>query len=111
MAVAGATGVSKGSALTIINLLMPLLEAVFITDLSRLEMCQKPVEEVNCYCIRGRDGNGDGHEFCLGVDDFLVRRVSVEGALRDGRGYVSRALRRQIRINDNIDEQLFHPKL
>jgi hypothetical protein len=108
MAVAGATGVSKGAALTVINLLMPVLDARLITDLQDLQLRQDSFEQMDCYCIRGRESDGDQHEFCLSSKDYLLRSVSVDrGASPRRRRFISQEIRREIRIDHKIDDHLF----
>lgn len=81
MAVAAATGVSGGSALTIAKLLMPRIDAHSIHELTRLRHEGiEDVEGVACHHISGTGALG-ACELWIATDDLLLRRMrhSIEG--------------------------------
>lgn len=80
-AVAAATGVSGGSALTVAKLLMPRIDAHSIHELSRLR--HKGIEDVDgvaCHRIAGTGAVG-ACELWISCDDLLLRKMrhSIEG--------------------------------
>jgi hypothetical protein len=77
MALARATGISGGSAMTIPRLLIPELAegSRGVTDLEdALQIGQELIEDIPCFLIRGRL-NSSTVTVSLGVDDLLVRRI------------------------------------
>jgi hypothetical protein len=108
MAIAGATGVSKGSALTVSNMLMPEIAAFSLTALEDLHIREDVFEGARCYCIRGQNSHGNPHDVRIGIDDHLLRSVSSTRP----NGVVSHAIRRQIHVDSPIDEHAFqfHPE-
>jgi outer membrane lipoprotein-sorting protein len=108
MAIAGATAISKGSALTVSNMLLPDLEAVSLMDLRDLHLREDTFEAKNCYCVRGQDSRGDQHEVYIGAGDYVLRSVSTSRR----NGTISEEIRREIQIDERIDEHIFqfHPE-
>ena len=82
-AVAGATGVSAGSAHTIATLLMPRLwdDSDFggsVLDLSSPRLlADETVDHVPCHHLGGLSRRGDPIELWLGVEDHLLRRFDT----------------------------------
>jgi len=75
LAVAGATGVSGGAALTVANLLMPEIQAHSIRELKRLHLLGiEQVEGIPCYHITGSGVLGD-HDIWVSTDDLLIRKL------------------------------------
>jgi hypothetical protein len=76
MAIASATGISDGSALSVPRLLMPdLIKARSLTDIAAPMLCgEQVVDGVACLCIQGRHG-GSAIELSVGASDLLVRRI------------------------------------
>jgi outer membrane lipoprotein-sorting protein len=103
MAIAGATGISKGSALTVSNMLLPEMNAVSLADLQDLRLREDIFEETSCYCIYGRDSRSDHHEVRIGVGDYMLRSVSTTR----GNGTISDEIRREIRVDMPIEEHIF----
>ena len=79
MALAGATGVSGGSAHTIPALLLPQeISGRRLTGMSDIEqVADAEVGGASCFCIEGTYANMRA-TVCVGKRDFLVRRVSFE---------------------------------
>jgi outer membrane lipoprotein-sorting protein len=103
MAIAGATGISKGSALTVSNMLLPEIDAVSLADLQDLHLREDIFEETSCYCIRGRDLRSDYHELRIGVADYMLRSLSTTHE----NGATSDEIRREIQVDARIEEHIF----
>jgi len=76
MAIAGATGISGGSAVTIPRLLMPdLLTAWAVTEIEDPEdAVEEVIGSVRCARICGRHG-GSTITMWIGIEDLLLRRM------------------------------------
>jgi hypothetical protein len=76
MAVASATGVSSGSALTIPSLLMPDLALGWtVADIDEPEFIgEESIGSVRCAHVRGVD-RGSSVSLWIGVADLLLRRI------------------------------------
>jgi hypothetical protein len=103
MAIAGATGVSSGAAHTISPLLMADVGGFTLPQLQRLTLQDGECEGVQCHRIGGYHPNGEFYEVFVGVHDLLLRRVSEP----DCEGVASNEFRRDIRVDESIDEQKF----
>jgi outer membrane lipoprotein-sorting protein len=103
MAIAGATGISKGSALTVFNMLMPEIGAVSFTNLRSLQLREDVIEGTSCHWIRGQNFQGDQQDVYIGIDDYMLRSVST---VRHN-GVVSSEIRREIYVDPLIDEDKF----
>jgi hypothetical protein len=103
MAIAGATGVSMGSALTVSNMLLPEIGAVSPIDFADKELREDVFEGIRSHCIRAQDHQGDYHELVIGMDDYVLR--SVKSFYPEG--VVSQEIRRNIQIDSPIDEITF----
>jgi len=103
MAIAGATGVSSGAAHTISPLLMADVGGFTLPQLERLTFGEGECDGVTCYRIGGYHPQGDFYEVFVSVDDLLLRRVRE--TYPDG--VVSDELRRDIHVDEPIDEQTF----
>ena len=102
MAVAGATGISKCSALTVFNMLMPEMGARSFAELRSLDLQQGVFEGSDCHCIRGQDSQGEEQKLCIG-NDYTLRCVSE--SFRAGR--LSQEIRREIHVDEPIDDDVF----
>ncbi len=83
VAVAGATGVSMGSAHTIATLLMPHLwdeepfgASVLALSSPRL-LDDQPIDRTPCRHLAGLSSRGDPMELWIGTEDHLLRRFDV----------------------------------
>jgi hypothetical protein len=105
-AVAGATGVSSGSAHTLARLLLPEVGGFSILDLEDLQLREDAVlDRTLCYCIAARHPEGDTEELWLERDTLLLRKlVSNMG------WFSSEELRRDIRIDVPLEDKLFRPR-
>ncbi len=108
--IAGATGMSLGTARTIATLLLPTLRvegevsgtSVLALSSPRL-LADESVDRVRC---RPVTGSGVRHrvDLWIGVEDHLVRRMDT--VMQES---VFREVHRDIRIDEPIDDTLFSP--
>ena len=99
LAVAGATGVSRGSSHHIPRLLSPNIGGFCLVDLGDPKLLGEEVfEGVRCHHIQGKHPGGGTYRLFIGKDDFLIRRI-----LRESQGMTpTEEIRREIRINDKV---------
>lgn len=85
MAIAGATGVSGGSAYTIPSLLLPdEIGGRGLTDLTRLEVLDdEDVNAVPCSKIQGRERSGDVNTLWVEKGSYLVRKIAEQHSFSD----------------------------
>ena len=109
LAVAGATGVSRGSAHRIATLLMPHLwdhDAFGSSILALSEpklLGDASIEGVPCRDVSGRTKRGMAVEVWIARSDHLIRRIDT----RDSQGVVESEVRRDIRIDAVIPPATF----
>ena len=103
MAIAGATGVSSGAAHPVSSLLMADVGGFTMPQLQRLTLGNADSDGIPCYRICGFHPHRDFYEVYVSVDDLVLRRVSEP----DCDGVVSNEIRRDIRVDESIDEQTF----
>ena len=102
MAVAGATGISGRSVNTIASLLFPELVGVRITDLKQAMMDDdEDFEGTRCHVVRAQ--NPGGYEETIWVDHTTL---TIRKAAR-GSQFPSEEIRRNIRVNEPIEAQIF----
>jgi len=107
LAVASATGVSLGAALTVPSLLTSKIHAFRLTELQSLVFLPDvKFEGVTCYHIQGKSMSPpETDELWIGKKDFLLRKLlSTSGASPDD---PIEELHRNIRINGNIPFSIF----
>jgi len=110
LAVAGATGVSGGSANTIATLLMPYLwgDAPFGVSLANLRsprlVAVETVDDVECYHVVGASHRDGQYDLWLGTKDHLLRKL--EYAVADS---PQTELHRNIKVNDAIASESVLP--
>jgi hypothetical protein len=99
LAVAGATGVSRGSAHHIPRLLTPTITGFSLLDLADVTLLGEEVfEGVRCYRLEGRHPRGGVYELYIGMDDYFIRRIARENA---GTSFTEE-IHRNIRINGDV---------
>ena len=103
MAIAGATGVSSGAAHTVSPLLMSDVGGFTLSQLQRLTLQDGECDGAQCHRIGGYHPTGEFYEVFVDIQDLLIRRVSEP----DCDGVASDELRRDIRVDEPIDEQTF----
>lgn len=108
MMIAGATGISRASADTVPDLLMPDEIAGFsLTDLTKLSLKgQEIFEGADCYVVEGYHPNGEPWQLWIRKDFLLIklRTVSTDDQLKE-------EIRRNIKVDGKISEALYQPKL
>ena len=103
LAVAGATGVSSGSAHTVARLLLPDVGGFALSDLEELALVgETQVEGHLCYRITGNHPRGATHEICIEQNSLLLRSLTKTTANRP-----SAEIRRDIRIDERLEPERF----
>jgi hypothetical protein len=102
-AVAGATGISSGSAHTIGRLLIPDVTGLSILDLTDAQLNDDvALNGVACYSITARHPRGGVRELCIEKSTLLVRRLRkkhAEGSSEEARDSIC--------VNQSIDDASF----
>jgi uncharacterized protein len=107
-AIAGATGVSLGSAHTVPRLLVRGIGGFSVTGLSRVTLKgQELFEGEECFVLEGYHPSGEAWRLWLGKTDYLLRKVRT--GPRDGE--FEEEIHRDILINAPVAEEVFSPKL
>lgn len=111
LAIAGATGISRGSAHTVSQLLLADEVSGFsLTDLKdTLLLGEEVFEGTPCYHIKGTHPNGDSYHLWVGKSDLLLRRVRLENE-ESGTTTTEEEIRRNIHINKPVANTLFDYK-
>lgn len=105
LAIAGATGISNGSAHTVSAMLIPDF-GFAVSDIIKLSLEQEIFEDIDCYRIIGRhpyDEIEDNYEVFIGVHDLLLRQVIGT----DADGVITREIRREIQVDKSIRDEIF----
>lgn len=108
MAIAGATGVSLGSAHTVPRLLAREAGGFSVTNLSRVTLKgQERFEGEECYMLEGYRPSGEAWRLWVGKIDYLLRKV------RTGPrgGEFQEEIHRDVLINAPVGEEIFRPKV
>lgn len=111
LAIAGATGVSRGSAHTVSRLLLADEVSGFpVTDLNDASLLGEEIfEGVLCYHIKGTHPHGGVYELWIGKSDRLLRKVREE--TRDSDKITTKEeIRRNIHVNQPIANAFFDYK-
>lgn len=111
MAIAGASGVSKGAAYNVSRLLMADVGGFTPPQLGQLTLRHSECAGVLCYLIGGYNAEGDFCETYVGIDDLLMYRMTRRTDLPSHKGVEFDDIRREIRVDQSIDEQIFQFKL
>ena len=102
-AVAGSAGISSGSAHNIARLLLPEVEGLSILDLVDPRLIDDvPVDGAVCHRVRAHLPKGGVRELFFERDSLLLRRI-----LTIGEKMTTDEIRRDIRVNQPIDDALF----
>jgi outer membrane lipoprotein-sorting protein len=111
LAIAGATGISSGTATTVSDLLMPdeVGGSSLLKRLTKPSLVGEEVfEGVLCYRVQAIDTD-ESVELWVGKTDLLLRKVKRE--TKDGDGLRTREeIRRKIRVDQSIPEVVFNYK-
>lgn len=99
LAIAGATGVSSGSARTIPRLLMPEIGGWSLSQLqSPTVVGVETIDGVPCHRVRGQHPRLEQIDVWIGVQDHLVRKVALLG---------SEEVRQDIRVDVQLPKETF----
>lgn len=101
-AVAGATGVSQGSAHTLIRLLTDEVTGFSLIQLTNLSLVgEEKFERTDCYRITGRHPRGYPYELWIGKQDWLLRKIKSDS---------DEEIHREIKIDIEIPAETFRFK-
>jgi len=99
LAVAGATGVSRGSSHHIPRLLTPTITGFSLMDLADVTLLGEEVfEGVRCHRLEGKHPRGGVYQLYIGQDDHFIRRIVRESAGTSS----TEEIHRNIRINGDV---------
>ena len=105
-AIAGATGVSLGSAYTVPTLLIKDDGGFRLTDLKNLSLSgQERFEGEDCYVLKGTHPSGETYEFWISKRDYLLRKLREP--LTD---VIEESIYRDIKINERLAAETFQIK-
>ena len=108
LAIAGATGVSHGSAHTVPNLLMGGLGGFMLTDLGKLSLKgQETFEGEDCYVVEGYHPNGEAWQMWIGKRDSLLRKLRTPAS----GGEFQEEIHRYVRTDAEVPEAIYRPKV
>jgi hypothetical protein len=103
LAIAGATGISSGTAHTIAALLFPGISGFTLSDLRRLRFrMNRVIDGVNCTAVSGIHPRGGRLTAWFGEEDLLLRRLTRTR-------FRSEELRTNVRAGHILPEGLFAP--
>ena len=102
MAVAGATGISGGSVRTIASLFFREVGGVRITDFTSAVMADdEDFEGTRCHVVSAQNPRGYVQSLWIDHTTLTIRKTARGGQ------YPSEEIRRNIRLNEPIDAQIF----
>jgi hypothetical protein len=109
LAVAGATGISRGSAHTVPELLIADIGGFSLKELTKLTLKkQEMFEGENCYVIEGYHPSGEAWQMWIGTKDFLLRKLRMKiGSAKDE---FEEEIHREIKVDDKIAEETYQLK-
>jgi outer membrane lipoprotein-sorting protein len=108
MGLAGATGVSLGSAITVPNLLLKDVGGFSLVDLKRISLKgEEQFEGEACYVLEGFHPNSEPWQFWVGKKDFLLRKLTT----RRENGELEEEIHRDIRVNEPIPDEKYRLKV
>lgn len=103
-AVAGATGISHGSAHTVYRLLNNKVGGFTFTELQQLSKLHgQKFEGTPCHTIRGRHPRGGTYKLWIGKEDLLIRKVRSTSGI-----FIQEETRQEIRVNSLIPGTTFY---
>ena len=111
MGIAGATGVSRGSAHTLSRLLMSKEMSGFaLTELTNLALVGEELFEGElCYRVNGKHPFGDVYELWIGKKDYLLRKLREKTTNKD-HTTIEEEIHRNIKLNETIAKDVFNFK-
>ncbi len=107
MAVAGATGVSLGSAHTVPTMLIKELLGFVVTDIKKpILKGQEAFEGEECYVVEGLDRSDQPVQLWISRQDSLLRKLRQPGI----DGEFEEEIHRNIKVNANLPDVIYQPK-
>lgn len=104
MAIAGATGISRGSAHTVSVLLMPESSGFRLSEMDRIELLREErFEDIDCYVVKGFHPFGFAIEMWIGKHDLLLRKILDHN--KDGTFDIE--IRREVILDGDIPATVF----
>lgn len=102
MAIAGATGISRGAAHTVGSLLLPSVEGFSLLMLRKLRLkTTRPFKGVNCYRVSGLHPWSPGrYTVWIGTDDLMLRKLVKHRSATE-------EIRWNINVNHGVDPLRF----
>jgi len=108
LGIAGATGVSRGSAHTVPNLLTNEIGGFSLAELTKLTLKgQEQFEGEDCFVLEGYHPNGEAWQLWIGKKDFLLRKLRTKST----NGEFEEEIHRAIKTDIEISEAVYHPKI
>jgi outer membrane lipoprotein-sorting protein len=108
LAIAGATGVSLGSAHTVPSLLLNDLLGFSPAELTKVSLKgQELFEGEDCYVVEGYHPDGDLWRLWISKHDSALRKLRTPTT----NGDFEEQIHRDVRLNGNIPDSTFHPNV
>src|ERR1044072_1454737 len=108
MAIAGATGVSLGSAHTVPSLLLSEVNGFLLTDLTKLSLKREEVfEGEECYVLEGYHPSAEPWQLWISKKDSLLRKLRTMST----NGEFEEEIHRDIKVDDKVPEAIYHPNV
>jgi hypothetical protein len=102
-AIAGATGISSGSAHSISCLLLPEVSGFSILDLVDVRMDEATqIDGIPCYRVLGNSPRGGAWDYTIETDSLLIRRIRTKFG-----EYPNEEYRENILVDRPLDHRLF----
>lgn len=106
-AIAGATGISRGAAHTIPELLLKDVGGFSLLELEKVtSKGEERFEGEECYVLEGFHPNGEAWRLWIGKKDSLLRKLRT----KSGSDF-SEEIHRDIKIEAAIPEAIYHPTI
>lgn len=107
LAIAGATGISRGAAYTIPTMLMNDRSGFTFTDLNNPKLANEEMFEGElCYHVTGRHSSGALYDLWISKRDYLLRKSRNESKYEDYTA-IEEEIHRNIKINQPIAKNVF----
>lgn len=107
MAIAGATGVSRGSAHTVPELLLQDVGGFSLFELEKVgSKGEERFEGEDCYVLEGNHPTGDAWRLWISKKDSLLRKLRIKRGAE-----FTEEIHRDIKIEAAIPEAIFHPTI
>lgn len=104
--IAGATGVSRGSAHTVSVLLLEVVSGFRLTEMKNISLVrEEQFEGEDCFVVRGFHPFGFPIDLWISKNDFLLRKTRERD---DETKSWDEEIRRNVKINEAIADEMFH---